>query len=423
MKSRIGLAISIGLNLGLAGVLAWLWFSLPRNSAAGSSSSFTLDRGTNADGESKEIQLAYPSRPNFKFPTNILSHITWRSIESTDYRKYIDNLHAIKCPEKTIEDIIVADINDLYIEKWKALLEADAEAFKYWQTGDQLPGFPTDAAELRAEAFDQARRELIQELLGVTVEDSIVQLGAIDPMELTLNFVPAERRREVIAAQEQFARDQTALLSDVENFENIEVRLRALRDRYDAQLDELLTPEERRRFEMTTSPLAMALRMELAGFEPTEEEFRQIYEARKQMEEDIELAQAAVTVMAVEELREQQRMDAELKQEVAMQAALLEQLGPERYAQYQRTMDPTYQTLMQSSIVNLVRPEVANRMYELQQVANVEAEKVRANTDFTLDQRDAALVGIQVETERTIRENLGANAFHAYEIWRQESAR
>jgi hypothetical protein len=39
---------------------------------------------------------------------------SWRSIESADYKEYIANLRAIECPEQTIRDIIIADVNKLY---------------------------------------------------------------------------------------------------------------------------------------------------------------------------------------------------------------------------------------------------------------------------------------------------------------------
>jgi len=41
----------------------------------------------------------------------------WREVESTDYRTYIANLRSIECPERTIRDIITADVHSLYESK------------------------------------------------------------------------------------------------------------------------------------------------------------------------------------------------------------------------------------------------------------------------------------------------------------------
>src|SRR2546427_564779 len=41
----------------------------------------------------------------------------WREVESADFRKYIANLRSIGCPEETIRDIIITDVNKLYAAK------------------------------------------------------------------------------------------------------------------------------------------------------------------------------------------------------------------------------------------------------------------------------------------------------------------
>jgi hypothetical protein len=41
----------------------------------------------------------------------------WNSLESKDYRTYISNLRSIGCPEKTVRDIITADVHSLYVSR------------------------------------------------------------------------------------------------------------------------------------------------------------------------------------------------------------------------------------------------------------------------------------------------------------------
>src|SRR2546426_7778572 len=42
------------------------------------------------------------------------AEFSWAAVEAEDYRQYIANLRAIDCPEETIRDIIIADVNKLY---------------------------------------------------------------------------------------------------------------------------------------------------------------------------------------------------------------------------------------------------------------------------------------------------------------------
>src|SRR5437879_11925524 len=55
--------------------------------------------------------------PSSQGGTNIVlrrQFFSWRSVESDDYPTYVANLRDIGCPEQTIRDIIIADVNLLY---------------------------------------------------------------------------------------------------------------------------------------------------------------------------------------------------------------------------------------------------------------------------------------------------------------------
>ncbi len=42
---------------------------------------------------------------------------SWQQIESADYPTYITNLRQVGCPEQTIRDIIIADVNALFARR------------------------------------------------------------------------------------------------------------------------------------------------------------------------------------------------------------------------------------------------------------------------------------------------------------------
>src|SRR6185369_3549505 len=54
---------------------------------------------------------------------------SWHDVESSDYRVYVQKLRKIGCPESTIEDIVVADVNALFLEKAKPLLDDIRQSF------------------------------------------------------------------------------------------------------------------------------------------------------------------------------------------------------------------------------------------------------------------------------------------------------
>src|SRR4051812_31303490 len=56
----------------------------------------------------------------------------WRQLESEDYRTYINRLRSIDCPEETIRDIVIADLEKLMAPDVQTA-EGKREAPKYWE--------------------------------------------------------------------------------------------------------------------------------------------------------------------------------------------------------------------------------------------------------------------------------------------------
>src|SRR5689334_19169523 len=73
---------------------------------------------------------------------------TWSEIESPDYRTYIANLRRGGCPEKTIRDIIVADVNDLYAERIAKEIVFPEQ--KWWLPQPDMDAFESGMSQLRA---------------------------------------------------------------------------------------------------------------------------------------------------------------------------------------------------------------------------------------------------------------------------------
>ena len=48
---------------------------------------------------------------------------SWRDVESEDYRQYVQNLRRLGCPEATVDDIAIADVNALFLNRAKPILD------------------------------------------------------------------------------------------------------------------------------------------------------------------------------------------------------------------------------------------------------------------------------------------------------------
>lgn len=262
---------SLGLNVFLAKHL------LQRRPAS------SLPPATAMQGREQSATAPATSAPAYKAlensaATNPPPPFHWSEVESGDYRQYIANLRAVGCPEQIIQDIIMADVNQLFAPRVAAIWRLRAS--EYWQkTAHEQPG-PDEMKQLMALSKDKTA--ILHELLGVRVSEQ----GMLDTLFLQLHgsesqllFLPPEKRAAALQmlADADFATKETELHSRNRYTQAEEQKL------FDEKLKllaQLLSPEELLEFRLRHSQLATSLRSELEFFECTPEEFQQLLDSR-----------------------------------------------------------------------------------------------------------------------------------------------
>lgn len=307
---------------------------------------------------------------------------SWRQLESEDYHKYIDNLRSIGCPEQTIRDIVLADVNKLYAARENPLKS-------------KPPSMPGGAAaeteEQKLERLRQLRvvqqekRWVVKELLGIDIPlDLLPSSGSRDyhAFEIALRALPVEKRDAVQMLQENYWLQSDALKAryDKKRTPEFVVESRQLTESLRQELTKILSPTEMDDYDMRTSSTAKQLSSTLATyFRPTETEFRQIFRAKRDYEETVQrlsiptapatppseggapkpnARQLAADRQAVEQAR-----TAALNQ---MNEQLKSTLGEDRYTEYERSQDRTYDLLARLGFRYGLPQEKVLEAYELQ---------------------------------------------------------
>src|SRR6267143_1193334 len=93
----------------------------------------------------------------------ITNQFHWGQLESEDYRTYIARLRSIGCPEQTIRDIIIADLDKLFAPKI-SLASGHRKNLKYWEPEEEElcnDWDPRDIAQ-KMQEIDRQKREVIQ---------------------------------------------------------------------------------------------------------------------------------------------------------------------------------------------------------------------------------------------------------------------
>jgi len=337
--------------------------------------------------------------------TNIITgtnDFRWEQLESEDYRTYITRLRAIGCPEQTIRDIVIADVDKMLAPKFQAASPNPREV-KYWQPieHDLFDGADQKEALRAQRALDFEKREVIRELLGIDlVGERLRVMGQEDYHGQRLSFLPEEKRARVRTVLDQFADQERELLEQqIEEGTGLvdTAELARVRQQKEAALAPLLTPAEREQYDLWFSESAARVRESIYGMDASEEEFLKLYELQRQFDAKYN----GPLPPGGSEWNE-------------VQQQIRDALG-ERYGDWMRAQDPDYRELVRVTTRFKLPATVAAQLYSFKQPVEQERANVEADSNLTTQQKDAAFQAIANETHRAYKEALGEKAFWYYE--------
>jgi hypothetical protein len=354
-----------------------------------------MSRAVSAAPEKSPLNLITPSAARFN----------WSTVESADYKTYIANLRAIGCPEETVRDIILADIDKLLASRTTSIAPS-APAAQYWQPEvREVASRLADNRGLAQQALEKEKRLLVKELLGFDFyAEQRKAHGEEDLTERRLAFLSREKREQVRALLEKYASLQRELQGG--GSDGVDARI-ALKDRRQAELATLLSPRDLELYELWTSNAAVATRFALGGMDqPTEQDFLTVYTIRKRVEQAFDPETVDVNDPAV--------MAAWSKSTSAAEEEIRTQLGEKRYAEYQRGQDPNYNQLVEIARQYNLPSNAAGKIYDLKKTVEATATKISSDQSVSEPDRIATLGPIRREAEESVRGWLGETAYQQY---------
>ncbi len=382
MRWRVLLFLSLTANLLL--VVGWLV-------------SMRLARTAALQAPLPETSATVQVKTNVIFRRQFFS---WSELESPDYAVYVSNLRDIGCPEQTIRDLIIADVNALYARR--RAMEVLTPEQQWWRPTPDPDVQAAATAKLRE--LEDERRALLASLLGprwdtgdqvslprptrpgVTLDGPV--LGPLpNDVKQALQEINSYSQDRIQAYVE--ARRKEGKLPDP-------AELAKLREQTRAELARLLTPQQVEEFLLRYSQNASTLRAELNQlqfFDVSQDEFRALFRARDALDQQLALLGDASDPATM--LR---RADLEQQRENAMKLAL----GESRYADYQRLRDSQYREAY-AEARQAGDPEAAGALYEIRQAVSEEQQRIRKDPSLTEEQKN-------IELKRVELEQLKANA-------------
>lgn len=389
MKNII-LIISIGLNVALG---LHYWVGSKRTLVPSVES--VLEKNSKPQKRAEKTETPSPAAPS-----KVAVALDWRSVESADYKEYISNLRAIGCPEKTIRDIIRADVNELYRQKAKAA--GPAKKFEYWKPGNPMAGLFDEEQMARDQDLAKEKRELLKTLLGgdFLEETDMASRQVVDPMQRMMDFLSPDKQAAMTELEQKFAGKLMKTVKDASRGDTS--AMQKLLAEKDAEMLKILSPEEKFEYDLRLSQTAMMMRMGMGDFEPTEQEFREMFRAQKQFE--TEHGMTGFGTRGGIASAERQELNNQLKSV----------LGEDRFRTYQFEQRWAFDPLHNIARDHNVPKETAFKVFDLQTAAETEAAKIRANQNFSDEQRKAAMDAVRAETKNAVGQVIGAPATEDY---------
>jgi hypothetical protein len=277
----------------------------------------------------------------------------WPSLKTDDMRELTARLRAAGFPLEIVQAIVSAQIYKSYESRIKAL-QPPNERLPFWK--DPAPN-PQNEVALRR--LYREIQKTVTDLLGESPNSSerlyLTQQGG------KLDFLPAAKADDVRRIVREF-NDRRSDLYAGSAYEAVRDQVAALDKAQHDALAQTLTPAEMLDYDLRNSSSARQLRSSLAAFDPTEAEFRAIYQARLAFDERYSGA-ASFIALNQEQTRQRTEAEAQLKEQIKTL------LTPERAAVYERANDYYYRETSQLVSRLALPPETTVNLWNLNRIS------------------------------------------------------
>jgi hypothetical protein len=402
-SSRLNFVLGIVI-VALLGVIGSLYSKLPADASKQNPQSVALPEDSSPEAADDDEQATAPlAATDVSSVAKSETQHTWETVESDDYRKYISNLRSIGCPEETISDIIRADVNKLFDSR-KA---ASRKPFEYWKTGNVMAQLMDEGKVKAHTEMNEQKGDLLKTLLGDDAKlGSNPMAQMYNPLEQMMDFLPGDKQVQLMGKLQSWQAEAMKHVSGGSPDAADLNELRKVRDKIEAELSVMLTPAEKRDYDLRLSNTAQGMRNALGDFNPSKEEFETLFDMRLAFDNE----HSVLGIPPVDEAGRAARKDADAVFKKEVEALL----GPERYDEFDRAPRREYKVAVKVAERQGLEKSAAIEVYEMKAVAQAQAKAVRDNVVLNGEQRAAALNAIHAETRSSVIGVFGDEGFNAY---------
>jgi len=335
----------------------------------------------------------------------------WRQLESEDYHRYAANLRAIGCPETTVQDILYHDVYKAYAAKLRELhksyrIDRHGKSTDFWQPVKSNHAAMT-ARTREVMRLNLEKLRLLYALLGVDMESTRRERhGLPDTEAARMAFMSPNQVRQTQEIWERFVELNKAVAYKYAGYDGEErvAEQQALDREWEAEMQKV-TAGQLLEFKLRQFPLAHGLRDNLEVFEPTETEFRALFQVEEKHSHPYEVPDQSDPLA-------RQKSEAALARWRADQR---QALGEARFKEYLRSFQTEYRELLQLAQQNNLTKQTATKAYEMQMEAETQIQRIRDNQDLSVEQRQQATAQLKELALKSVQGVLGERVYQGYQ--------
>ena len=151
-----------------------------------------------------------------------------------------------------------------------------------------------------------------------------------------MDFIPNETMAELNSMEQEFGSNLLKKMASGTSDAQDRNEIKMLRETRENQIASMLTPEQKFEYDLRKSPTAANLRLQLDGFDPSEDEFRDLFQIQKKFEDDYGVSGVTISSSEVEGRR---------LAEQDMKSEMRSILGEDRYQDYLQQTDYDYKSI------------------------------------------------------------------------------
>ena len=323
----------------------------------------------------------------------------WTALHTEDAATLIARLRQAGFPPNVIRALVTAEITARYDTQLRALQDTDPTV-PFWK----LPASYYMSGDKRLEEINRLYRERSKALRDVFKDEFFASTDTSVAQRRQFGDLPLSKIDALQRVEDDYNEMIAAVRAEAKGIILPEDRekLALLNREKRADLASILTAQELENYELRTSQSANLLRSRLAAFEPTEAEFRALFQAQLALNEKF---QAGFTGI------DQQTREAHQN---AYHDQLRALLGDKRYAEYVRETSSDYQQLTRLVQRENLPRETPQVTYDLRNAIAAESNLIFDNAGLSLDAKRDALKQLAQNARNRILATLGPGAGPEY---------